>query len=164
MDPSLGRAHPLEEGRATHSSILARRVPGQRRLAGYSPWGCKRVGHYRSNLACKKIQTVQESMKLELRHPPSSPRKSLLIVPKYPSIKKKKLHMYARLYLGFILFSSFIHLYSSMILMQPVKLLCNHFNFSKIIITFSSLILFASSQFASYLVGTDQLTPVILQG
>ena len=27
---------------ATHSSILARRI-GQRRLAGYSPWGCKEL-------------------------------------------------------------------------------------------------------------------------
>ena len=32
---------PLEEGMATHSSILAWKIPGQRRLAGYSPWGRK---------------------------------------------------------------------------------------------------------------------------
>jgi len=25
---------------ATHSSILTWRIPGQRSLAGYSPWGC----------------------------------------------------------------------------------------------------------------------------
>ena len=29
----------LEEGRATHSSILTRKSHGQRSLAGYSPWG-----------------------------------------------------------------------------------------------------------------------------
>ena len=34
---------PLEKGVATHSSILAWRVLGQRSLAGYSPWGRKRA-------------------------------------------------------------------------------------------------------------------------
>ena len=29
----------LEKGMATHSSILAWRIHGQRSLAGYSPWG-----------------------------------------------------------------------------------------------------------------------------
>ena len=39
---SLGQEDPLEEGMATHSSILAWRIPGtERSLAGYSPWGCK---------------------------------------------------------------------------------------------------------------------------
>ena len=33
---SLGWKDPLEKGKATHSSILAQRIP---RL--YSPWGCK---------------------------------------------------------------------------------------------------------------------------
>ena len=42
----LGWEHPLEEGMATHSSILDWRVPQteshrQRNLAGYSPWGHK---------------------------------------------------------------------------------------------------------------------------
>ena len=41
---SLGWEDPLEEGMATHSSILAWRIHGQRSLAGYSPWGC-RVRH-----------------------------------------------------------------------------------------------------------------------
>ena len=36
--PSLGWEDPLEEGMATHSSILAWRIPKQRSLAGYSPW------------------------------------------------------------------------------------------------------------------------------
>ena len=33
---SLGWEDPSEEGRATHSSILAWRIP-----VGCSPWGCK---------------------------------------------------------------------------------------------------------------------------
>ena len=38
---SLGLEDPLEEGMATHSSILDWRIHGQRSLAGYSPWGHK---------------------------------------------------------------------------------------------------------------------------
>ena len=34
---SLGQEDPLEKGMATHSSILAWRIPLQRSLAGYSP-------------------------------------------------------------------------------------------------------------------------------
>ena len=38
---SLGLEDPLEKGVATHSSILAWRIPWTEELAGYSPWGCK---------------------------------------------------------------------------------------------------------------------------
>ena len=39
---SLGWEDPLEEGMATHSGILAWRIPhGQRSLADYSLWSCK---------------------------------------------------------------------------------------------------------------------------
>ena len=39
---SLGWEDPLEEGMATHSSILAWTEPSwTEELAGYSPWGCK---------------------------------------------------------------------------------------------------------------------------
>jgi len=37
----LGGEDPLEEGMATHSSMLARRIHGQRSLGGYSPWSYK---------------------------------------------------------------------------------------------------------------------------
>ena len=36
---SLGREDPLEEGMATHSSILVWRIPWTEELAGYSPKG-----------------------------------------------------------------------------------------------------------------------------
>ena len=39
---SLGGEDPLEEGMATNSSVLSWRTHGQRSLAGYSPWGCKK--------------------------------------------------------------------------------------------------------------------------
>ena len=36
---SLGQEDPPEKGMATHSSILAWRIPQQRSLEGYHPWG-----------------------------------------------------------------------------------------------------------------------------
>ena len=41
---SLGQEDPLEEGMATHSNILAWRIPGWRTLPGYSPGGLKESG------------------------------------------------------------------------------------------------------------------------
>ena len=41
---SLGQGDPLEKGMATHSSILAWRIHGQRSLVGYSPWTCFKGG------------------------------------------------------------------------------------------------------------------------
>ena len=38
---SLGQEDPLEEGMATHSSILAWRIPWIEELVSYSPWGRK---------------------------------------------------------------------------------------------------------------------------
>ena len=38
---SLRQEDPLEKEVATHSSILAWRIHGQRGLAGYSLWGCR---------------------------------------------------------------------------------------------------------------------------
>ena len=40
---SLGQEDPLEKGMATHSSILAWEIQGQRSLVGYSPKGCKEL-------------------------------------------------------------------------------------------------------------------------
>ena len=48
---SLGQKYPLEKEIATHSSILAWEIHGQRSLMSYSPWGCKRGEH---NLANKQ--------------------------------------------------------------------------------------------------------------
>ena len=38
---SLAQKDPLEEGMATHSRILAWRIPWTEDLVGYSPQGCK---------------------------------------------------------------------------------------------------------------------------
>ena len=40
---SLGRDNPLEKGMATHSSILARRIPGTEEPVGYGLWSCKEL-------------------------------------------------------------------------------------------------------------------------
>ena len=42
---SLGRGDPLEEGMATHSNILAWRVPWTEEPGGLQPMGSQRVGH-----------------------------------------------------------------------------------------------------------------------
>ena len=38
---SLGQEGTLEKGMATHSSILAWRIPWTEELGSYSPWDCK---------------------------------------------------------------------------------------------------------------------------
>ena len=40
---SLGWGDPLEEGKATYSSVLHGESHGQRSLVGYSPWGRKEL-------------------------------------------------------------------------------------------------------------------------
>ena len=40
---SLGREDLLEEEMATHSSILAWRIPWAEEPGGYSPWCCKEL-------------------------------------------------------------------------------------------------------------------------
>ena len=42
---SLGRVEPLEEGMATHSSILAWRIPWAEESGGLQSIGSQRVGH-----------------------------------------------------------------------------------------------------------------------
>ena len=42
---SLGRADPLEEGMATHSSILVRRIPWTEEPGGLWSMELQRVGH-----------------------------------------------------------------------------------------------------------------------
>ena len=42
---SLGREDPLEKGMATHSSVLAWRVPWTEEPGGLQSMGLRRVGH-----------------------------------------------------------------------------------------------------------------------
>ena len=43
---SLGQEDPMEEETATHSSILAWRIPWTEEPGRLQSWGRKRVGHY----------------------------------------------------------------------------------------------------------------------
>ena len=43
--PSLGQGDPLEKGMATHSSVLAWRVPWTEEPGGLWSMGSRRVGH-----------------------------------------------------------------------------------------------------------------------
>ena len=55
---SLGREHPLEEGMATYSSILAWRIPIAEEPGGYNPRVCKEsdtVEQLTLSLHCKNI-------------------------------------------------------------------------------------------------------------
>ena len=46
--PSLGREDALEKDMATHSGILAWRIPWTEEPVGYSPWGLERDGYDRA--------------------------------------------------------------------------------------------------------------------
>ena len=72
---SLGWEDSLEEGIATHSSNLAWRIPGQRRLVGYSPWGRKESDmtkqlstHSILQLVSHPISLIQKPLKTNLIH------------------------------------------------------------------------------------------------
>ena len=43
--PTLSQEDPLEKEMATHSSILAWRIPGTEEPGGLQPMGSQRVGH-----------------------------------------------------------------------------------------------------------------------
>ena len=49
---SLGLEDPLEEGMATHSSILAGEIPWKEEPGGLQPMGSQRVGHDYHYLLC----------------------------------------------------------------------------------------------------------------
>ena len=48
----LGLEDPLEEGMATHSSILAGEIPWKEEPGGLQPMGSQRVGHDYHYLLC----------------------------------------------------------------------------------------------------------------
>ena len=53
---ALGGENPLEEAVATHSSILAWRIPRIKSLAGCSPWGCTELDMTEVTLCAHKAQ------------------------------------------------------------------------------------------------------------
>ena len=59
MVQSLGQEDPLEKGTATHSSILAWRIPWTEKAGGLQSMGSHRVGHNWSDLAWKQHELFE---------------------------------------------------------------------------------------------------------
>ena len=57
-DPWVGKIPAVQEGTATHTSILAWRIPWTEDPGGLQSMGSQRVGHDRSDLACIHISTL----------------------------------------------------------------------------------------------------------
>ena len=58
---SLGQKIPLEKGMATHSSILAWRIPWTEEPGGYSPWGRKELDMTEQlTLSLFKVRVITE--------------------------------------------------------------------------------------------------------
>ena len=58
---SLGQEDPLEEGMATHSSILAWKIPMDREAwSGYSPWGQGILKEGKDETRVRQVQIRQD--------------------------------------------------------------------------------------------------------
>ena len=66
---SLGWDDPLENGMATHSSILAWRIHGQRSLVGYSTWGCKELDMTEQLSTAQHMKSKEEKMYMQGLYP-----------------------------------------------------------------------------------------------
>ena len=58
---SLGQEDPLEEGTATHSSILAWRIPWTEKPGSLQPMGSQKVGHDWSDMHMYKYGTISNT-------------------------------------------------------------------------------------------------------
>ena len=73
---SLGREEPLEEGTATHSRILAWRIPCTEELGGLEHVGSRRVGH---NLETKQQPPQEKGEKQNLKRILPDPETRVLL-------------------------------------------------------------------------------------
>ena len=55
---SLGQEDPLEDGMATHSSILAWRIPGTEEPGGLQSMGSQRVGYNRETKSRERVENT----------------------------------------------------------------------------------------------------------
>ena len=74
---SLDREDPLEEGMATHSSVLAWRIPWTEEPGGYSPRGSQRVEH-----STKSPEPVQREVRGARALLATSPKSAKALKPK----------------------------------------------------------------------------------
>ena len=63
---SLGREPSMEKEMVTHSSILARRIPGQRSLAGYSPLFAVTKSRTRLKRLCTHVRVILDKLLVTL--------------------------------------------------------------------------------------------------
>ena len=63
--PSLGWEDPLEKGMATHSSILAWRIPWTEEPGGLQSMGSQRVGHLHSQFSVVSGLTFKSLVQFE---------------------------------------------------------------------------------------------------
>ena len=64
---SLGQEDPLEKGMATHSSILAWRIPWTEESSGLQSMGLQRVGHDWKDLAKNERHILSSISKLKCK-------------------------------------------------------------------------------------------------
>ena len=64
---SLGQGDPLEEGMATHSSILAWRIPLREEPGGYSSWGHKELDTTEATYHARKYYTIIDWLLFHIR-------------------------------------------------------------------------------------------------
>ena len=98
---SLGQENPLEKEMATHSRILAWRIPRQRSLAGYSPWGHKESDTTKTHTLPLAIYLTHDNVymsKLPSPFFPPSPSSAMSTSPfstsMSPSFPCKQVHQY----------------------------------------------------------------------
>ena len=72
---SLGWEDALKKEMAIHSVFLSGKSRGQRRLVGYSPWDCKRLGQLDWACAHTYIHTRYQARKITLMEVPSQGNK-----------------------------------------------------------------------------------------
>ena len=60
--------HALEKEMATHSSVLAWRIPGTGEPGGLQSLGSHRVGHDRSDAAAAVVDIMVKVLELQLQH------------------------------------------------------------------------------------------------
>ena len=75
---SLGKEDPLEKEMATHSSVLAWEIQGQRSQTDYSPWGCKNHAAAAAAAAAKSLQSCPTLCDPVDGSPPGSPVPGIL--------------------------------------------------------------------------------------
>ena len=67
----LGQEDPLEKGMATHSGILAWRIPWTEKTGGYSPWGHKSQTRFSDSITTTMTEDVIVAWHHQLNGPKS---------------------------------------------------------------------------------------------